>query len=159
MGSERGYLFSAVVPAFCAIIFSAIYGWTDFDSTGPTNCLTDDSSLAISILPAIYNALIICLLSILILLNRLDKISTPFTLSAISWLVLPGIWICYLLVRELSVFTLINTVPYLVGSLYSFSSFRKTVVNSSKRKSLEIITRENRKIRYGSNSDSTPSGV
>lgn len=157
MGSERGYFFSAVAPALCAIIGSAIYGWVDYDPDYKSEWLTADSSFVFSIVPAVFNGLFLCLLAFSIFLNRLDKISNHFIWSALSWFLLPTSWIFYLLMRDQGVFILLNTLPYLIGLSLSFWRFRKHIAKS-KCPPLEIITKENRKINTGSSVDNSTWG-
>src|SRR3989338_6406567 len=109
MTSERGYTCSVIIPALCAIIGSAVYGWIDYDPNYTSEWLTADSSFIFAIVPAFFNAFFICFLALPILLNRLDKISKQFVWSTLSWLALPGSWIAYLMIRDQDVFILINT--------------------------------------------------
>jgi hypothetical protein len=108
----------------------------------------------ISIGMSVMNALFIGTLSLTIFLNRLDKISNNFVLSALSWLASPGCWIGDLLFHDQDVFVLINTLPYLCSLIFTFWRFRtRLIASTTNRPALEIITRETRNRSNGKNTD------
>jgi hypothetical protein len=120
---------------------------------------TTDWDLNFTIL---YVSLIVALgfsaLSLTLFLNMLESIRNHVLLSGIAWMGLPMLLLVYVICLVPELISLISTIPYMFGLATTFWRFRKTFANSSNRKRLEIVTKENRTIRTGSNSDGMPGG-
>src|SRR5687768_10232618 len=124
---DRGYLYGVCIPALCSVVLSSVYSWSQYNPEYRSEYFTAEWVVEMDILMSIANAIVVCLLGFILFLNRSVRIASSFLLSACFWIGLPGIWICYLLLKDHSVFVLINTLPYLVGLTLSFWKFRKTL--------------------------------
>lgn len=141
MTVSKYYKYAIVFPALLIIlgyiIFAVIYVALGIDNNYKSEWLTSNSFLLFSISIVIINSIFISILSTTIFLNRYNKIREKIILSFLSWFLLPSVWIGYLLIKhseylansqngfdEESIFVFSNTLPFLIGLVWTFAKFR-----------------------------------
>ena len=102
--------------------------------------LTTDSMFPIMFLMALANAVIFGVLSLTIFLNHYPAIRNVSVLSALTWFLFPLTWIGLILLKSkyelfnfaegvdsLGIFVMLNTIPYIAGSIWTFIQYRQKV--------------------------------
>jgi hypothetical protein len=136
---KKFYKDSVIIPSIFAFGFNLIYNIIVLivDRDYKSEWLTNESAFFVSIIMVILNCVFISGLSLTIFLNKYQKVMSNLLLSILSWFLLSGIWIGYILTRHVnywlnsqngidseSVFVLTNTIPFLIGLIYTFIRFR-----------------------------------
>ncbi len=150
MTLNKYYRNALMIPSGFAIAFNLIYSiiLLIVDRDYKSEWLTIESVFFVSIVMVTLNAAFVCGLSLPIFLNKYEKVKNNLLLSLLSWFLLPGIWIGYVLVKHgsylvisgngldtESVFVLSNTIPFLIGLIYTFVKFQlgKTKYNDLRK--------------------------
>ena len=128
----------ALLPAgLIVILINIVWGIIEYDPDYESEWLTPGFAVFWSIVLAIINAIVISTLSLTIFFNGIKNIRYRLFLSIISWFLAPMIWIGHYLIKALFLicsddsyngditFLLLNTIPYLIGLVWSFTKFRQ----------------------------------
>jgi hypothetical protein len=128
-----------IFPGLLIALGNGIFGivdiiWSEFRS----EWLTQGGVIFISIVMVSLNAMFIGLLTTPIFLNYNKKIRSNVLICFLTWFLCPIIWISYLLIKhynyvmhfshkldEESIFVLLNTIPFVVGLVWTFIRFRQ----------------------------------
>lgn len=128
------------LPGVLIIAGYVIFGIADamFGEEYKSEWLTKNGVMVIGIGMVTLNALFMGVLATPILLNFYPKVSTNILFSFLTWFLCPLVWIVYLwvghyqyLIRysnqwvEESGFIISNTLPYLIGLVWTFIRFRQ----------------------------------
>lgn len=154
----RGYWRSVLLPVLFTIPLSLVIVITQYDPTHKSYWLTSKTAIPFSLILVLVNFVVIMLMLLTIFTNRFAFVRRSLTLSALSWFTPLMLWCSYLFYLEVSAYTCVITAPYVLASVITFWKFRKRIANSPQLHPLEVMTKENRKIRIGSNSDGMPGG-
>lgn len=132
---KKSILTTSVITLGCNLVYFFIY---DAFSHYKREWLTTGSFFPIMFLMALVNSVIIGLLSLTIFLNRYPAIRNIPALSALAWFLLPMAWIGAILLKSKSelfnfsygvdsqgIFVMLNTIPYIAGSIWAFIQFRR----------------------------------
>ncbi len=98
--------------------------------------LTREAAIRMDIIAGLIYCLLICLLALTIFFNRYDRISSNSVLSALSWFLIPGGFICLVFEKALNeyltvgttyetFFALIFNLPFVAGLIWGFRRFRR----------------------------------
>ena len=94
------------------------------------------SVFQMSILPLLFFALLICLLSTKIFLNKLEKLNKNLIWNILTWFLLPFIYILIILIHDIEnrikyefefgsgfLYILITTIPYVISLCWTFIKY------------------------------------
>jgi hypothetical protein len=133
------YLKAAVLPSIivsaCNVIYGVIYAaFCPYKS----DYLTADGVVRVALLMEFINSAIIMVLSLPIFLNYYPQVKNKLILSVLAWLLCPMIWLGILIINSRSdlfdysegiyspgIPVLINTIPYVIPTVWYFIRFRK----------------------------------
>lgn len=109
-------------------------------STYKSEWLTTGSFFPIMMFMGLANSVIIGVFSLTIFLNRLPQVKSKPILSALAWFLFPMGWVAGILIASCpglfdfsngidspGIFDFINTLPYVMGSIFYYIQFRRNV--------------------------------
>ena len=98
------------------------------------------SVFQMSILPLLFFALLICVLSTTIFLNKLEKLNKNLIWNILTWFLLPFIYILIILIHDIEnrikyefefgsgfLYILITTIPYVISLCWTFIKYRQKI--------------------------------
>jgi hypothetical protein len=128
---KRAVVYPGIILLFIATVFSIIEN-RDYES----EWLTRETAIGMAIIAALLYGLLICLLASTIFLNRYKKVSSNGILSAFSWFLVPGGFICAVIGKAFNEYFTVGTTyeiayaivfnsPFLIGLIWGFRKFRR----------------------------------
>jgi hypothetical protein len=129
------YKKSILYPAILLLPFVLIYASIE-NRHYKSEWFTRESVIGLTFVAALVYVVVICLLSLTIFFNRREKVYNDRLLSALSWFLLPGAFICLVIGKTIAIYiaegttdeiiyaVLINA-PFVVGLVWGFYSFRQ----------------------------------
>lgn len=135
MSISELYKRGVLCPWFISIIMVTTYSIIE-NRNYKSEWLTAESVVEMSIAAAIVYGLIISLLALSIFLNNREKIKSRAFLSALSWFLLPGGFVCVVLGKAINeyvivgskgdmIYALLLNLPFVFGLVWSFQKFRR----------------------------------
>ncbi len=139
MTLNRYYRTAIFIPSVLVMVFNLVYNTILLieDKDYKSEWFTNESFFIITIMMSILNCIFIGILSSTLFLNKYRKIRENIALSALSWFLLPSIWIGIIWEEHLvylsynqydfgeTLFVISNTIPFVIGLFYSFIKFRQ----------------------------------
>lgn len=129
------YVKSAIYPTMFVILSSIAFGIFDTKNY-KSEWLTGNAVMYYLMIFGIFYCLILCILSLTIYLNRLKVIRNNVVLNLLSWFLLPIGFIFFIVLSQIQsvvkyeesakdlFYVIILNVPFLVGLIWSYISFR-----------------------------------
>ena len=137
MSLVQHYRNAVLYPSLVIILLSIIFSIID-NYNYKSEWLTAESVIFLSIVTAIVYSLIISALSLTIFLNKFEKVKVNNVLTALSWFLLPFVFITIVFIHEIRVrvnyeeefgsdfiYVLILNIPFIVGLIWSYFRYRK----------------------------------
>ncbi len=140
MNLHTYYVKSAIYPTMFVILSSIAFGIIDTNNY-KSEWLTGNAVMYYLIIFGIFYCLLLCILSLTIYLNRLKAIRNNIVLNLLSWFLLPVGFIFFMVLNQIQsvikyeesrndlVYIIILNIPFLVGLVWSYISFRKQLEN------------------------------
>ncbi len=122
-------------PAFALLPFTLVYAAIE-NRNYKSEWFTRESVIGLTFVAALVYVVIVCLLCLTIFFNRREKVHNDKLLSALSWFLLPGAFICLVIGKTIAIYiaegttdetiyaVLINA-PFVVGLVLGFCRFKK----------------------------------
>lgn len=135
MSLHTYYLKSAIYPTMFVIFSSIVFAIIDTNNY-KSEWLTGDAVMYYLMIFGLFYCLILCILSLTIYLNRLKVIRNNIVLNLLSWFLLPIGFIFFMVLSQIQsvikyeesakdlFYAIILNVPFLVGLIWSYISFR-----------------------------------
>lgn len=149
MNLSKYYKNGIITPAFivitCYLLYEIVYLVLDLGKGYKSDFLTKNNFSGITVLIVVANAVFLGILSTPLFLNTFRQVRNSFFLNLLTWFLLPGTWICYLIIKHISyllsldngfdqesIFIFSNTLPYLFGLVLSYREFNlnKRIIDS-----------------------------
>ena len=134
MTLTRIYRRSVVYPGIIEVGF--IIAYPPIDRDYKSEWMTSESLSELAFIPALVYWVLICLLALPIFLNRYPRVSSDNILSVLSWFLLPGGFICALLIKVVTkysnagsiyeiAYTITYNLPFVAGLIWGFWKYRR----------------------------------
>ena len=132
------YRDSVVYPTVFILFFSIVYAVLyNLKSNG----LTDSSAMLMSVAPPVIFALLMCVLSLTIFLNKLRKLHKNLMFNILTWFLLPYGYITVILIHDIQarikfefrfgsnfLYLLVMTAPFVIGLCLTFLRYRQETI-------------------------------
>ncbi len=135
------YKKAVIYPSIFILFFCIIYAIIDNYQSG---WLTAKSVIVMSILSTFIFSLLICVLSLTIFLNKLEKINKHLIWNILTWFLLPVAYITIILIHDIEnrikyefgfgndfLYLLIMTVPFVIGLCWTFIKYRQKIITAN----------------------------
>jgi hypothetical protein len=125
------YWKSTVIPSILTvggwITYAIIYVVFDLGKDYKSEWMTKNDFLLPTVMFVLFNCFIVSFLSTGIFFNFYKQVKDNLLFSFLSWFLLPGSWMGYLLLKDSSFYVWSNTLPFLIALLLSFIKYRVDV--------------------------------
>jgi hypothetical protein len=140
----RYYRLAVMLPGLIIFLGYIIFeiGCLIFGEEYKSEWLTNDVFVFFGVVIILAQAFIMCILSIPLMLNTHFSIRANRTKSFLTWFLAPMIWLVFLLVnyyRSINSFETFgesawifsNTLPYIIGLIWTYILFRREIARES----------------------------
>lgn len=137
MTLTKHYKIAALYPALIVILLTTVFSIID-NYNYKSEWFSAESMTAMCIETAIIYCFIICLLSLTIFLIQFEKIRSNIFFTAVSWFLLPMVFIGIVFTHEINfrikyeekfgndfIYILILNIPFVIGLCWSYWKYRK----------------------------------
>jgi hypothetical protein len=129
------YKKSVVYPA-CFLLVAATLFSIIINRNFVSEWLTREAAVELDFAAALLYGLLVCLFCLPMFLNYYEKISSHKILSALSWFLIPGSFICLVVAKALNeyftvgsvyeiLYAIIFNLPFIIGLIWGFRKFRR----------------------------------
>lgn len=129
------YRKSVIYPALIVLVMATIFSII-INQNYESEWLTRKFVIQLDIIEALVYGLLISLLALTIFLNRYERVSSNSILSALSWFLIPGGFMCCVIGKALNEYFTVGSIyeifyatilnlPFMAGLIWGFGKFKR----------------------------------
>jgi len=129
-----------ILPAIFLVIFAIIYSNIE-NRNYESEWLTKEAAIETDILVAVIYCASICLLSLTMYLNKINRVRSSNILSPLSWFLIPVGFMCVVMTKAIneyitvessfeSLIALIFNLPFTLGLIWGYIKFKRSLVST-----------------------------
>ena len=129
-----------ILPAIFLVIFAVIYSIIE-NRNYKSEWLTKEAAIETDILAAVIYCALICVLSLTMYLNKINRVRSSNILSPLSWFLIPVGFMCVVLAKAVneyitvessfeSLMALIFNLPFTICLIWGYIKFKRTLVSA-----------------------------